>query len=353
LKETGEQVGGRELQFSSFIGRLPKAELHVHLEGAVTAARFRELSQRYDTEFSGLSESQIAEELFSYSNFAEFLETFKLVCQHLRCSDDYLLVFDDLLKQFQDQNIRYAEVIYTPSIPWKYEKDGEEILRKLLKKGLQFEEEGGPKIRWILDCVRQFGPEAAMRTAQLAAETRPDGVIAIGLGGDENALPAEAYRETFAWARANELFVHVHAGEVGKPSQIWDALEILGANRIGHGIQAARDPELLEHLRARTIGLDICLTSNALTGAWRPISNNPFQLLYERGVPVTLNTDDPGLFKTTLTEEYLKAVRHFDLELSDLSHLALQGVRSSFQPYDEKMEMMQAFHGEIQDLTGQ
>ena len=204
---------------------------------------------------------------------------------------------------------------------------------------------------WIFDCVRQFGPEAAQETAELALEFRGEGVVGLGLAGDETAADSREFEDVFAFARAHELYVHVHAGEIGEPQSVWDAIKILGANRIGHGIQAARDQVLMSYLKDHAIGLDICLTSNARTGAWTPISKNPFWLLYKRGVPVTLSTDDPGLFDTTLLQEYAQAIKYFELAESDLAYIALQSVRSSFLPHTERMKLMQEFQNSIHELT--
>src|SRR5690606_1975050 len=179
-----------------------------------------------------------------------------------------------------------------PSIPWFFGRDGEEVLQVLVEASERLSRTGQIQIRWILDCVRQFDLNLAERTAELAVQYRDRGVVGIGLGGDENSAPMHDFEKVFAWARANELFIHVHAGEVGGPEQVWDAVRILGANRIGHGIQAARDPELMGYLRDHLIGLDVCLTSNARTKAWPMLSDHPLPLLYRRGVPVTLNTDD-------------------------------------------------------------
>ncbi|MGW8179687.1 MAG: adenosine deaminase family protein, partial [bacterium] len=243
-----------------------------------------------------------------------------------------------------------AEVLFAPSIPWKLGRDGKEVLSALTEHALVCEARYGIVIRWILDCVRQFDIALAERTAQLAVDFHQRGVIAVGVGGDENSRPLKDFEEVFSWARANELFLHVHAGEVGEPLQIWDALEILGANRIGHGIQAARDAKLMGYLREHAIGLDICLTSNAKTKAWPFMVDHPFGLLLKRGVPVTLNTDDPGFFETTLSQEYEKAVDLFQLSQGDLQYLSLQGVRSSFLSHDKKMQLMELFNGKIQGL---
>ena len=342
------EIGPQSMELSEeYIRSLPKAELHVHLEGCMTPQRMHKLTQTYDSQYKSRAAEILAQEGFQYQDFNDFLNTYKIVCDHLREAEDYVGLLEDLAKDYRHQNVRYAEIIYTPSIPWKWERSGEEILVALTESSRRIEEQRGPIIRWILDCVRQFGPEAAWRTARLAQEFRSRGVVGIGLGGDELSLPMTEYREVFLWAQANQLFVHVHAGEVGEPEQVWDALKILGANRIGHGIQSARDPRLMEYLREHAIGLDICLTSNLKTRAWAPLSNHPFHLLYRRGVPTTLNTDDPGLFQTSLTEELVKAVEHFELSVEDLHRIILQSVRSSFLPHDEKMSLMRNFQREL------
>ena len=331
----------------SYVRNLPKAELHLHLEGSVGPERLLALARRYGTEFAPLSVAELTKKLYRYGSLHEFLGAFKVVCQHLRGKEDYGEILEDLAESLLRQGVFYAEIIYSPSIPWIWGRDGREILRHLLKTGARFEEQG-LVIRWVLDCVRQFGVEAAWRTARLAAEHRTDGVVALGMGGDELSLPLTEYREVFLWAKAHEIYAHVHAGEIGDPEQVWSALKDLGANRIGHGVQAARDPRLIEYLREHAVGLDVCLTSNLRTRAWAPLSQHPFPLLYRRGVPVTLNTDDPGLFRTSLTEEYLKASRIFGLTARDFQRIALQAVRCSFLPHEAKMAHMQRIQDQVE-----
>jgi aminodeoxyfutalosine deaminase len=331
------------------IRRMPKAELHIHLEGCMTAPLLRELSRKYSTQCSRMTGEEIGQ-LFQYSDFYGFLGTFKIVTEHLRTPADYLKVFDWVVEYLERENIRYLEMICSPAIPWHYGYDGEAILDALLEASAAVEPRYKRRIRWILDCVRSLGRESAERTVDLAYRYRSRGVVAIGLGGDENSHNAEEYAPVFSWAKAHQLFVHAHAGEAGGPSHIWSALQVLGANRIGHGIQAARDPELMDYLKTHAVALDVCLTSNRKTRVWPMLANHPFLLFLRRGVPVTLNTDDPGLFGTGLTEEYEKAVRYFSLNRDDLVRIALQGARSSFLPHDEKLAMMQEFQSEIQAL---
>ena len=341
----------RESVSEKYIKSLPKTELHVHLEGATTPAILLDLSRKYQTEYRDWSEQELVQKLFAYEDFYDFLKTYKIVCEHLREPADYLRVLDSMAEYLSDQNIRYAEITYTPSIPWGFERKGEDILVVLLKRGREIESQQKVIIRWILDCVRQFGSGAARRTAELAYEFQGEGAVGLGLGGDENSLAMEEYAEVFSWARAHQLHLHVHAGEIGDSQQVWKAVKVLAAKRIGHGIQAARDPELIDYLRDHAVALDVCLTSNLKTRAWAPISDNPFGLLYKRGVPVTLNTDDPGLFQTSLISEYLKAARFFEMSREDIHRIVLQGVRSSFLPHGEKMKLMQQFQDEIHRLS--
>ncbi|MEE2822134.1 MAG: adenosine deaminase [Acidobacteriota bacterium] len=339
-----------ELISEEYIKSIPKAELHLHLEGSVTPAIFAALSRKYDTDYAVLNEEKIQAQLFNYRDFYDFLNTYRIVCEHLREPLDYLMVFDWLESYFAEQNIRYAEIIYTPSILWRAGRDGREVLVALLKQSNKLDDQG-ITIRWILDCVRQFGAEWAWRTAELAVEFSKQGVVAIGLGGDEKSLSMGEYQEVFAWIRDHQLHAHVHAGEISDAQQVWEALQVLGASRIGHGIQAAWDPNLTDYLCQHAIGLDVCLTSNARTGAWPTISDNPFDLLHRKGIPVTLNTDDPGLFQVSLNEEFQKAAYLFGLDRQELHHLALQGVLLSFLPHHKKMILMKEFNEEISRIS--
>ncbi|MFB3905857.1 MAG: adenosine deaminase [Acidobacteriota bacterium] len=336
---------------ADYIRRLPKAELHLHLEGSATGEVLQTLSRKYGTEYQNLTPEQIASDLFRFDDFLGFLACYRTVCTHLREPQDYVLVLDNLADYCGRENIRYAEVITSPAIPWSAGRDGEAVMVALLERSAEIEAQGQLSIRWILDCVRQYGEESARRVADLAVRYSDRGIVGIGIGGDENSLAMKEYEQVFHWAKANGLYIHAHAGEVGGPEQVWDALTILGANRIGHGIQAARDTRLMEYLRKHTVALDVCLTSNLKTRAWAPISSHPFGLLWKRGVPVTLNTDDPGIFGTSLTDEYLKAAKYFSLERDDLHRIVLQGVQAAFLPGSAKARLMQTIQDEIHRIA--
>lgn len=334
------------------IRMLPKAELHLHLEGSVAPPLLLELARRHASDLSGVTLEEVERQVYEFDDFYSFLESYRLICMHLIDPEDYLQVLKELEAYLVRDNIQYAELIFTPSIPWKFGRDGEEVLEALLSESDRFYRESGVTVRWILDSVRQFGPEPAERTAELARKYAERGIVAVGLGGDEKSVPAADFAGVFAWARAHGLFVHIHAGEIGPPEEVWQALQVLGANRIGHGIQAARDPALMEYLREHAVGLDVCLTSNARTRAWPMLAEHPLPLFLKRGVPVSLATDDPGLFRTGLCLEIQKAVEAFDLGEEDLSRILLQGVRSSFLPHDQKMRLMQSLGDQIRSTLG-
>lgn len=323
-----------------WLQELPKVELHLHLEGAATPEFLEGLGappSLVDAAEGGW------EAVFDFEDFAGFLAAYRLICRVLRGPEEYLALFRLVSEYLIAENIRYAEIFVAPAIPRRFGGNPEEIIDALLDAAAAFQGRSGVQVRWIFDSVRQFGPEEAQWVAELAFANRSRGVVGIGLGGDEMALPARDFEPVYAWARSHELFAHVHAGELGEPRSVWEAVEILGANRVGHGIQAARDPKLMEYLRSHTIGLDVCLTSNLRTRAWPILRTHPLPLLMQRGVPVSLHTDDPGLFGTTLTREYEKAMSQLGCREGDIVHLLLQAVRCSFLSHEAKMEFLEEY----------
>ncbi len=340
-----ERETERGLITQEHIRNLPKVELHLHLEGAATPEFLEKLgSPQIDNGDAGATDWA---DLLAFADFDEFLRAYRRVCTALRGPSEYLELFRHVQRYLQAENIRYAELLMTPAIPWHFGVDATEILDALLDETAGLENSSQVRIRWILDCVRQFGPESAERTAELAYKMKNRGVVGVGLGGAELAVPAKTFAEVFSWVRSHGLFVHIHAGEVGPPQSVWDALEILGANRIGHGIQAARDAKLMATLKSRAVSLDVCLTSNVKTRAWPMLREHPLPLLVRRGVPVSLHTDDPGLFATTLTREYHLAVRTFGFDENDLYRMLVQAAWSAFIPPGEKLAFVENFAAEL------
>ena len=300
-----------------FLAELPKAELHVHLEGSVEPETLHELDPSTPVEQFRT--------LYSYADFDAFLRAFGVVGKLLRTPADYALITRRLLQRLAAQNVRYAEIIVSAGVVlWKGQEFGPifDAIREAAK--------GAPvEVRWILDAVRQFGVEPARRVAELAAERVDQGVVAFGIGGSEARGPAEWFTEVFAFAREAGLHLTAHAGESMGPESICAALE-LGAERIGHGIAAAEDARLMEHLRSRDIPLEICITSNLVTGVVKRVEDHPLRRLFDAGVPITLASDDPAMFGCTLTGEYRLAAEKFGFTKAELRGIAENGFRYAF-----------------------
>lgn len=300
-----------------FLLQLPKAELHLHLEGSVEPETLHELDPG-----TPLEEFRA---LYRYQDFDAFLQAFGEVGKRLRTPRDYGLITRRLLERLAAQNVHYAEIIVAAGVVlWK----GQEFAPVF--EAVCEAAAGSPvEVRWILDAVRQFGVEHAMAVAKLAAERVDRQVVAVGIGGSESRGPAEWFTEVFAFAKSAGLHLTAHAGESMGPESVWAALA-LGAERIGHGIAAARDAALMRHLRDHDIPLEICITSNLVTGVARRLEDHPVRRLFDAGVPITLNTDDPAMFGCTLVGEYRLAARQFGFSQAELRRIAQNGWRYRF-----------------------
>ena len=301
---------------SDLFRRWPKAELHLHLEGSVEPSTLIEIDP-------SLTAAEI-KSAYSYSDFLGFLKAYAWVSKRLRTPEHYAIATRRLIETLAAQNVSYAEITLSAGVVlWKkdefppiFDAVGREARRSRVD------------VRWILDIVRQFPMEDAWRVAELAVERVDDGVVAIGIGGDEARGPASKFAEVYRWAGDRGLHLHAHAGETTGPQSVWEALDI-GAERIGHGINALGDPALLEYLRAHRVPLEICITSNVLTGSVASVEKHPVRALYDSGVPLILNTDDPALFHCTLEGEFDLA-RRFGFTEPELQGIARNGFRFAF-----------------------
>lgn len=300
-----------------FLRHLPKAELHLHLEGSVEPETLHELDPG-----TSLEECRA---IYSYPDFDAFLKAFGAVGKRLRTPEDYALVTRRLVERLAEQNVRYAEITLAAGVVlWK----GEEFA-PIFDAVAEAACHSTVTVRWILDAVRQFGVEPAMRVAELAAERVHRGVVAYGIGGSEERGPASWFTDVFAFAGRSGLRLTAHAGESMGPESVWAALD-LRAERIGHGIAAARDPALMRYLRDHDIPLEICITSNLVTGVVKRLENHPVRALYDAGVPIVLNSDDPAMFRCTLTDEYRLAAQAFGFTEAELRGIAANGFRYAF-----------------------
>ncbi len=299
------------------IDTLQKAELHVHLEGSVRPETLRELAP-------ALSLEEIVAR-YRYEDFMGFLMAFKWVNQYLRAPRDFALITRRLLEEFEAQNVVQAEVNISAGVMLMRRLPVEEIFAAIAEEASR----SRVRVRFIFDAVRQFGLDHVQDTARVAVKLKHLGVIAFGIGGDELNGPAGQFREVFRYAADNGLRLAPHAGETDGPASVWAALEC-GAERIGHGFRSIEDPLLVKHLRDHDIPLEICLTSNVCTGAVRSLREHPFRRLFDAGVPIILNSDDPAMFHTTLVREYKIAMREFGLGEDQIRHLADNSLRYAF-----------------------
>jgi aminodeoxyfutalosine deaminase len=301
-----------------FFREVPKAELHLHLEGAIEPETLKELDPT-------LPEEEIRK-WYRYEDFQGFLQSYTWVIKHLCSPEHYALATRRLLERLDAQNIRYVEIILSAGvILWRNQEVGpiyEAVRREAARSGVE--------VWWLFDAVRQFGVAPAMRVAELAAERIQNGVIGYGIGGDEVRGPAGLFSGVYEFARKKGLRLTAHAGETLGPESVWSALK-LGAERIGHGIRAVEDPTLLKHLRDNDIPLEVCISSNVATGVVASLEDHPVRRLYDAGVPIVLNSDDPAMFHTTLTREYELAARAFGFSEKELRGLAENGFRYAFR----------------------
>src|SRR5579863_1208688 len=323
---------------AAFIHSLPKAELHLHLEGSVTAETLVELRQRHGRA-STLAQ---AESLYQYRDFNGFLMAFKTLTEDLQTPEDYELITYRLMEKLKAENVLHAEV-YVSVVVFPLRKQDFDAIFVGLERGRERgERDFGVSLLWIFDAVRQFGAEKAQQVAELAARFKNPSVVGFGIGGDERQAAPELFRDVFAYAAANGLRLTAHAGETAGPGSVWGALN-LPAERIGHGLTACQDPELVETLSTRQIPVEICITSNLRTGVCPTIAEHPVRNYFDQGVMVTLNTDDPAMFETSLSREYQLAQDAFSFTDEHLRELARNSFEASFLPAEKKLAFLNLF----------
>lgn len=276
------------------------------------------------------------EALYRFGNFAGFLQAFKTVTEELRSADDYELITYRLMQRLKEQNVLHAEVYFSVGVCLWRKQDFDSIFEGLERGRIRGQREFGISLLWIFDAVRQFGAEAARDVFHLAVRYRDRNVVGIGIGGDEQKGPPELFREAYAYAAANGLRLTAHAGETGGPDSVWGALN-LHAERIGHGLNAARDPELVEELAQRQVPIEICITSNLRTGACQSLAEHPVRNYFDQGLMITLNSDDPAMFGTSLLHEYQIAQESFGFTDEHLRELARNSFEASFLDAEKKL----------------
>jgi adenosine deaminase/aminodeoxyfutalosine deaminase len=324
---------------SSFILSLPKAELHLHLEGSIQPSTLLELRQRHGMDGASLAE---VDQLYNYADFKGFLSAFKDVTGHLRAPEDYELITYRLMERLKLQNVLHAEVIVSVGVCLWREQDFVTIFEGMERGRARGEKDFGISLLWIFDAVRQFGAEKAQSVLDLAIQFRDRNVVAFGIGGDEIAGPPEWFAGVYARAAEHGLHLTAHAGESAGPESIWGALN-LKAERIGHGLTAGQDPELIEELAERQVPIEICVSSNLRTGCCADLAQHPVRRYFDAGLMLTVNSDDPAMFRTSLAGEYALVQETFGFSDEHLRELARNSFEASFLPPEKKIEFLNLF----------
>ena len=313
-----------------FIAGLPKAELHVHHVGSASPRIVADLAARHAGSTPVPADPEALAEYFVFHDFAHFIEVYLSVVDLIRDPQDVWTLTYEVAQELAGQQVRYAELTVTPYSSIHRGIPAEAFCEAIEDARVRAEADHGVVLRWCFDIPGEAGLPSADVTLDAALRYRPDGLVSFGLGGPEVGVGREQFAPYFAQARAAGLHSVPHAGESAGPQSIWDALRYLGAERIGHGIAAARDPELLDHLAAHRIPLEVCPTSNVRTRSVPSLEQHPLPALVAAGVPVTINSDDPPMFATTLNREYELAAELLGLAESGITDLARAAVRASF-----------------------
>jgi aminodeoxyfutalosine deaminase len=324
----------------SFIAGLPKVELHVHHVGSVPLRAVAELAARHPGTVP--SDPDELARFFIFDDFPHFIRNYLAVVDLIRSAEDVRLITYEVAAEMASQNVRYAELTVTPYISITDELPAEAFLEAIEDARQAARRDHGLELRWIFDIPADFGLPAAELTTSVALDHEVPGLVGFGLGGSERGFPRSMFRDQFDRARAAGLRSVPHAGETTGPDSVWEALISLGAERIEHGIAAARDQRLLEHLVKYKIALDICLTSSLALRVVPALDQYPIGELVAAGVTVTINTDDPPMVGTDLNNEYAIAARLLDLDTHGVMGLALAAVDASFANPETKAALRTA-----------
>jgi adenosine deaminase len=341
-----------KMSIHEYLRSAPKAELHVHLEGSIQPATLLTLAERNRVALPATTESGLRE-WFVYRDFDHFIEIYVIVSRCLARTEDYELITYELGEEMASQNVRYAEVTFTPSSHGLRRGIAYDTYFRGLTAGRKrVRDTFGIEINWVFDVDYPVADlDRARRIADYtlaaALDGKKDGVVALGLGGIEIGHSFEHLAPYFERARAAGLHVAPHAGEIVGPASIWGAIRVLGAERIGHGVRAIEDPALVRYLAEHRIPLEVCPTSNIRLGVYPDLAMHSIRALYEAGVIVTVNSDDPALFNTSLTQELLLLHDPFGFDVASIDCILLNGVRCGFMDGTWKQHQEAAFRSEL------
>lgn len=313
----------------SFVAGLPKAEVHVHLVGSASVSTVLELARRHPD--AGVpTDADALAAYYAFTDFAHFIDVYVSVNSLVRTPEDVEALVVGAAGDMGRQNVRYAELTVTPDSHLLMGIAPAAVAEALSSGRSKARDGHGVELAWVFDIPGELGLVSGERTIDWVEAHAPEGSVGFGLGGPEIGVPRPQFEDVFARARATGLHSVPHAGETTGPQTIWDALRLLGAERIGHGITSVKDPDLLAYLATEQITLEVCPMSNVRTRAIPELADHPLPQLLAAGVPVTLGSDDPGMFATTLNQEYVLAHDVLGVDAEGLVEIARTGVGASF-----------------------
>jgi adenosine deaminase len=332
--------------------RLPKAELHCHLDGSLRPETMLELGRRYDKPMPAAD----ADALRSYMtvsdarNLEDYLERFAITLSVMQTEEALERIAFELAEDAAKDGVRYIEVRYAPVLNVREGLSLEQAVEAPLRGLARAEQEHGITGRVIVTAIRNMAPSISQELAELAVAFRHQGVVGFDLAGGEAGNPARAHAKAFEYARSHDLACTCHAGEGDGPESVREAVHVCGAHRVGHATRLIEDTSLTDYCNDRRITLEICLTSNVQTRATQSYESHPFREYYDRGLNVVLNTDNRLMSGVTLTDEYVHAAHSLDFSFDELSRVALNGFESCFLPYEERMRLVASAQAEIAAL---
>jgi len=340
--------------FSNKLRQLPKAELHCHLDGSVRAATLLELAKDRRIQMPRQTPEELADfmRVDDAQTLEDYLRRFDVTISVMQSEEALERIAYELVEDAVDDGVRYIEVRNAPLLNVVQGLTLVQALEAPLRGLRRAEKDFDITARFIVCALRQFPSESSLEMAKLAVEFKNDGVVAFDLAGGEKGNPAARHVEAFRYAREHDLAVTVHAGEGDGADSVRQAVHVCGANRIGHGTRLIEDPELTQYVNDRRIALEVCLTSNVQTRVADSYAAHPFREYFDRGLNVTLNTDNRLMSGTTLTDEYIHAAEHLELTVDELAGVALNGFESAFLPWEERLMLIEEVSDKIEQLIG-